>query len=323
MSNSCIYASGVVASLYNKLITKDCFLRMIEAPTSKEALSILQETSFGSGVVIDSPFEIEKVLTSETKKLINFVKTESPSYDFTSFFLLPYDYYNISAVCKALILTQSEEAFVQSEGLYTINKIKDIISTKKYEEFNNKFMTSCLQEFFNLASKNIVKGYEVDYLFKKYMYLNLQEIAKKNKILNTILKLNLDIENISVAMRSSTQFVFESQKVINGYLSDEELVKIFKKDRSVLNSIKNDQIKKFVTLALSENKDNSFVDFEIYKNKFLFPILTPHKYDNETIMPFMLYCYTCQAQIKNVRLIMSYKNNNLSDKIKKRFLECK
>ncbi|MBQ9792431.1 MAG: V-type ATPase subunit [Clostridia bacterium] len=320
MSKSFLYANGVVSSLSKNLISKDTFVRMIDAKDNKEALSILQETNFGAGLTIDSPFDIEELLSLETKKLLKFVKEESPVEELQQYFLLQYDYKNIANFCKGLILEQDVESFVECEGNYEWLKIKDLISSKNFSGFNNCYIENALKDFQELASKTPVKGYEIDFLFKNYLYKNLKAMAKKNAIVKDIVNTRIDIENISNAMRSKTPYMFESQ-MLDGVLSKKVLTKIFNKDDSVLSEISSPILKKFTELALSENKESAYVNFEILKNTYVFTLLLPNKFNIDNLAPFAYYCFQKESEIKNVRLIMSYQNNNLKNKIRERFLE--
>ena len=322
MQKSLLYANGVVASLSNSLVSQETFNRLIEAHSNTEALSILQETAFGSGVAIDSPFEIDEVLSFETKKLVEFIKNESPLEELTKFLLLPFDYNNIAGVCKGIVLNQNPDEYFEAEGCYEIAKIKDYITTKRFEEFKNPFINYLLNQFLEQASKPKLNGQEIDFLFKKCMYNNLREVVRKNALLSKIVGYEIDIENISVAMRAKTQFHFEQQLLSGKALSKDKLLKIFGKDRSVIDEVTDPILQKFVKYALAEDRGNAVVDFEIYKNKYIFEILKPKKLEIESFAPFLLYVYTKWGEIKNIRLIMSYHNNNLGDRIKKRFLEC-
>ena len=153
------------------------------------------------------------------------------------------------------------------------------------------------------------------------MFENLKDVVKKDKTLLEIVDMKIDIENISVAMRSSTQYSFEAQLLKNATLKTETLQKIFNKDDSVLSDIKNEYLKQFVKLALSKDSKKSYVKFEILKNNFIFKYLKAKRLDINSTAPFIYYCFQKEAEIKNVRLIMSYQCNDLKDKIKERFLE--
>ena len=320
MSRSFLYANGVVSSLSKNLISKDSFVRMIDAKNNKEALSILQETNFGTGLTIDSPFDIEELLNLETKKLLKFIKEESPVEELQQYFLLQYDYNNISSFCKGLILEQDTDSFVGCEGNYEWVKIKDLISSKNFSGFNNCYIENALKDFQELASRNPIKGYVVDFLFKNYLYKNLKAMAKKNAVVKEIVNTKIDIENISNAMRSKTLYMFESQ-MLEGTISKNTLTKIFNKDKACLSEVSNPILKKFVELAISKNKESAYINFEMLKNTFVFTLLLPNKFNIDNLAPFAYYCFQKDCEIKNVRLIMSYQNNNLKNKIRERFLE--
>lgn len=321
MRKSFLYANGVVASLSNTLVTKESFNRMIEAKTNEEALNVLQETNFASGIAIENPFQIEELLNFETNKLLTFIKNESPVEELVSYFALPYDYNNVSAYCKSIVLGQNVNNFVEVEGLLELSKIKELITTKNFDGFNNKYIKSALVEFQVIASKPNIKGDEVDFLFKKYLYQNLQEACKKNAITKLMVETNIDIENISTAMRASSQYHLEQQTLQGGVMDSETLLQIFKKSKDVLLKVSNPLLTKFVKLALSDNKEKSFVDYEKLKNTYPLALLENKKNDIDSIGPFANYIFKKQIEIKNIRLIMSYHNNKLGEYIKKRYLE--
>ena len=103
MGKSFLYANGVVSAMSKNLISKESFTRMIDAVSAKEALNVLQETNFATGLTINSPFEIEDLLNFESKRFLIFVKNESPVEALKQYFLLQNDFANISSFCKCLI----------------------------------------------------------------------------------------------------------------------------------------------------------------------------------------------------------------------------
>ncbi len=321
MQKSFLYANGVVASLTGNFVTKESFNRMIEAKTNVEALSVLQETNFASGVAIETPFQIEELLSFETKKLLNFIKQESPVEQLISYFALPFDFNNVSAFCKSIVLGQNSSNFIEAEGLYEISKIKELVNTKNFDGFNNKHLKSALVEFQVLASKPNIKGDEVDFLFKKHLYENLKEACHKNAITKMLVETNIDIENISTAMRAPSQYHLEQQTLSGGTLSNKTLLEVFKKNKEAMLSNLSPVLTRFVKLALSENKEKAFVEFEKLKNTYPLTLLESKKNDIDSIGPFANFVFKKQIEIKNIRLIMSYHNNNLSEHIKKRYLE--
>lgn len=316
-----LYTNGVVSALTNSLISKETFNRMIDAKNYDEAFSVLSETSFGSTSESESINSREEILNLETKKLLNFVKTESPSEEFTKYILLTYDYANILNFCRCQLLGIDFLSYVEAEGLYTLSQIKEYILSKHYDNFNNTFIKEALIKFNDISATN-VDGWEVDFIFKKYMYQNLLQVCFKQKVLKGLIINKIDAENLSVALRAKTQFQLESQLLEGGSLTKNTLIKIFKREKNVLSGIKQPILNQMAKLCMSEDSLR-YSKFEKIKNTIELKLLLPKQYDIESIAPFVLYVYKVLTQIKNVRLILSYQFNNLKDKIVPKFLEVK
>ena len=316
-----LYANGVASALSNSLITKETYARMIEAKNYNEALDVLSETSFGSGVENENITSREDILNFETKKLINFVKTESPLKEFEEYFLLTFDYANISSFCKCQSLGVDFLPYVEAEGIYTTAQIKEYILSKQYNNFNNPFIKQALVQFDKIESL-FSDGWEVDFIFKKYMYKNLLKLCSKYNILKELITNKIDAENLSVAMRATTHFQFEGQLLDGGNLNKQTLQKVFNKQKDAVNDIKNDTIKQLAKLCLTK-ESSSYSKFEVIKNTLELRLFSEKQFEIETIAPFAMYVFKSLTQIKNVRLILSYQFNNLKDNIASKFLEVK
>ena len=314
-----LYTNGVVSALTNSLISKETFNRMIDAKNYDEAFGVLSETSFGASSENESLSSREEVLNYETKKLINFVKTESPTEDFTKFLLLTFDYANILNFCRCQLLGVDFMPYVEAEGLYTLAQIKEYISAKHYDNFNNAFIKEALIKFDSVSSTTS-DGWEIDFIFKKAMYQNLLKVCAKQKVLKELIINKIDAENLSVSMRATTQFQLESQLLEGGNLSKNTLLKLFRREKNVLSDIKQPTLNQMAKLCLSD-ENLRYSKFEKLKNIIELKVLLPKQYEIESIAPFVLYVYRVLTQIKNVRLILSYQFNNLKDKIASKFLE--
>lgn len=314
-----LYTNGVVSALSNSLITKETYTRLIDAKSYDEAFGVLSETSFGAGIENQNATSREEILNFETKKLIEFVKRESPIDEFVDFFLLSFDYANISNYCKCQVLGVDFLPYVDAEGTFTLSQIKENISSKHYDNFNNSFLKKALLKF-DSVSATAEEGWEVDFIFKKYMYQNLLKVCSKQKILKELVTHKIDAENLSVAMRAKTQFQLESQLLEGGTLNKQIFIKIFRKEKNVLSDIKSECLKQMAKLCLLA--DNSgYSDFEVLKNTIELKLLASKQFDIESIAPFVIYVYKVLTQIKNIRLILSYQFNNLRDKISSKLLE--
>ena len=312
-----LYSNGVASALSTTLLTSDLYSRLIDAKGAEEALSILSETSFGSSSVNASQSVAvtkEEIIKSELCKLVNFIKAESPTQNFLQVLMLPYDYLNIATFIKCAG-DSSFDSIVEIEGCYSLNKIKEFIQSKNYAFFNNKYIQNALEEVDSISTSQ--SGWEVDFILKKYLYKNLSELSKKEKTLKEIVSNKIDCENLSVCLRARTRFELESQLLSGGKLDKKVFVMIFEKNSSSLNSIQNEHLKKLAKIVL---EGTNYSKFEVLRNSLEINLLQDLKYNIESIAPFAYYVYKKLADIKNVRLILSYQENGLKDKIKNKLL---
>lgn len=310
-----LYSNGVASALSSSLLTKDLYSRLIDAKSAEEALSILSETSFGaSNNSQNSVVTKEEVIKAELTKLVNFIKTESPTQNFLQVLMLPYDYLNIATFIKCAG-DSSFDSIVEIEGVYSLNQIKEYIQAKNYAYFNNKFIQKALEEIDGVSTSQ--SGWEVDFILKKYLYKNLLELTKKEKTLKEVILNKIDCENLSVCLRARTRFELESQLLAGGKLGKKTIIMIFEKNSSSLNNIQNAHVKKIAKIVL---EGSNYSKFEVLRNSLEINLLQDLKYNIESIAPFAFYVYKKIADIKNVRLILSYQENGLKDKIKNKLL---
>lgn len=310
-----LYSNGVASALSATLITKDLYSRLIDAKNAEEALSILSETSFGASSASQNAIATkEEIIKAELLKLVNFIKTESPTQNFLQILMLPYDYINIATFIKCAG-DNGFDSIVEIEGVYSLNQIKEYIQSKNYNYFNNAFIQKALEEIDGISTSQ--SGWEVDFILKKYLYKNLHELSKKEKTLKEIIANKIDCENLSVCMRARTRFELESQLLCGGKLNKKIFIMIFEKNSSSLNSIQNAHIKKLAKIVM---EGTNYSKFEVLRNSLEINLLNDLKYDIESIAPFAYYVYKKLADIKNIRLILSYQENGLKDKIKNKLL---
>lgn len=309
-----LYCNGVASALNTTLLSKDIYSRLIDAKNASEALSILSETSFGlSNSSQSGSLTKEEIVKTEFNKLIDFIKKESPTQTFLQILLLPYDYANITTFIKCGG-DNSFDNIVEIEGLQSLSHIKDFVQSKNYSSFNNKHIQNALQEVDVLNNQS---GWETDFIFKKHLYKNLLELSKKDSVLKFVISNKIDCENLSVCLRAKTRFELESQLLGGGNVGKKTIFMIFEKNSSSLNNIQSRQIRKLAKVVL-EGVD--FSKFEKLRNCLEINILDDLKYNIESIAPFAYYVYKKMADIKNVRLILSYQENGLKDKIKNKLL---
>jgi len=315
---SAIYANGVVSSLSKDLLSKEFLKKLAESKDVSQFCSLLQESAFFGA------FNLEENDFDETMKkvliyLVDFVKNESPNLAFSKIFLLPFDYQNVYSFLTCELSNKNFEEFVDAEGNYSLNQIKEYIVSQKLDGFKNDFLKNAILFFERLKDENPIDSQEIDTYFKQQLYKNMLKIVGHDKVLNGIVRTKIDIENISCAMRSKTQFELEGLYIQGGTLSKEDIKNVFLKKKIEVDD-SNIILKKFLKCAYDDKKVSSYSNFERMRNMVEIDILMTSEREVESDVPFMLFCYKKLVEIKNLRLISSCIKNNINDKISKKLL---
>ena len=130
----------------------------------------------------------------------------------------------------------------------------------------------------------------------------------------------IDIENISSAMRTKSQFELEGLFIQGGTLSKEEIKNVFLKNKLELESSEKMFLKKYLKCAYDEKKTQAYLNFERMRNMVELDILKGYESEVESEIPFMLFCFKRLVEIKNLRLISSCIKNGLGENISKKLL---
>lgn len=117
------YSFGRVKALEAALLDKSQFDRMAEAPTAKDVVKILSETSYAAlpeGADIPA---IEEVLQEALREVYDLAQHISPRPELTDLLQLKYDFHNAKVLLKSEI-AQREPAYLIPLGIVDIEKLK-------------------------------------------------------------------------------------------------------------------------------------------------------------------------------------------------------
>lgn len=130
------YAIGSISVLSTHLLTQPQLRRIVEAPTTKEALSVLLETGYAEGVseAIVQEGEIDKIIREQMQLSRKKIMGLTPDEDLTGLFLLDVDTHNIKTLLKARLLGTDGSEFLRDGGVFSLELLKDAIATKYYDD---------------------------------------------------------------------------------------------------------------------------------------------------------------------------------------------
>lgn len=317
---SYLYALGVVASREKDFVPPEIFEQMMSSKTLKQAVDALYSSSFSS--FFGDDFDVQRAIGRADTQIIDFVRTESPDEQTKEFFLSPLDIDNVATVCKAKYLSIAPEPYLENVGTIPFETIKNGVNFQNLSLFKSDFIRDMLSHFFNLLSSPALSASDIDSFFKKYKYRYLKQISK-NEILKNLTNLILDTENLSVCLRTQDEQTFLNQKVANGNLSNDLLLPLLHRDKTALDKITNADLHALAGCIFDTNTQQSLSKFEFLKNSLLLSQTTKPLVEN-TYEGFVNYVFRFVTQLKNIRMILSFKSNDLEESLEReRFLGVK
>lgn len=314
-----LYTNGVIASISNKLISKDNFLKIINAKTIEDTISQIKATSIISEKQFNSISEYDELLNKEMINLHTFLTKECPLKVFVDYINWELDITNLENMLKSRVFNQELNYENLISGNISIKEIKDVVY------LNKKISNTDINAFMSEINQKLNKcsWREIDYRFKLFLYEKQFNIVKNDKILKKIMQYRIDFQNILMTIRVKDRKEVENQFIPNGNINIEKIYDIFDKNYSVNSGINDDLIKLWITKAFEKDKNKSYIFFEKARNTIEINALSEYYDDIETIVPFLKYYYKRILEIKNLRMICSLKINGYDAYIKDRFLEAK
>lgn len=285
------YLSAMCSSREKYIISKEQFEKLASG-SLEDAIRALRENGFGE----DSYIDAEDLVKSEEKKLINFIKEYSPNESYKQYKLLSYDYYNAEALLRCHYLNIEESKLMSIEGIYSISEIKGYIEKGKGE------ISSILMETIDkgkaLFEKEEATGKALNNLFTKNKFKELLIVSKKFK---KFVKVQIDILNISMAIRSKDERYLKESFIDGGDISLETCIKIVK-DTVVAYDL--GEYKEVALKAIEEgNNKRALVELENYSDSYTLKELMTRKYEAYGNDKFYIYCEYKGNEIRNARIL--------------------
>lgn len=322
------YAYGVarVRVLENKLLTRDKVERMVDAPSSDDALKILAETDYGVGIAeLTDPGEYEKLLNNEAEKSHEFITTISPDPEITDLFFLKYDMHNLKVLFKARLLeTEAEELLLRS-GTIPMAVLKEAVQDKNYLHLP-AFLKVILEELENTLSIK-TDPQAVDLILDRGMYQEIMRVCKtkKNTFVINYFAQQIDLVNLESFLR--VKKMEEGVDFLKEILIPEGNMKISFFIQAIEESLEQLMVKlaysdygKVVSQGIdSFLKNGNITEFEKLADEYLLSFVKAAKRNPFGIEPIIGYLLAKENEANLIRIVMVGKMNNIpTEKIRKR-----
>lgn len=314
------YAVSKIRVKELNLLTKHELENLAEEVNLDRIKSVLIDKGYNFELIEKMEY-FEIVLKNETIKLYNLVKELIPEQDFANIFLCKNDYNNVKLILKAKIVGKEYENSLIDAGIMELSKLKEGIENEDYSLFS-KYMQEGIKRIKNIPEYEN-NPYVIDCILDAKSFEEMKEMAETTKcdfIIKYVKKL-INLINIKTFFRIAKTFgrdkkLFDIAYIEGGDISKEVFLESLSQD--IQNSrLKYEGIKEIYDQALY-NSEN----FDKFCDNYIMDYMKESKLKALTIEPIVAYIYAKETEIKNIRIILTGKLNNINSKmIKERLRE--
>lgn len=309
-----------------RLIDNVKFNRMLDLENIDEVFKFLSETVYGENISDDiNIYNYEQVLSLEFGRLFKSLKDIFDNKELINIFLKKYKYNNIKLMLKAKLLNVD---------------LGDILFN--IEDFDNEFIYTAIktENYSSLPDeigdlvKKVLKDFEenkdpqrIDILIDKIMF---GELLKESKNINSdfltkYIQILIDVFNVKTLFRikklNLNRALFDDVIVAGGNIALSNLKMIFSEPKeNILNRFSMTNMYKYIKEGLENyvnSDDLNVLDKEL--DDYLMEYLKNAKIITTGLAPIIGYINAKENEIKNIRIVLVGKINNVdSDSIKRR-----
>jgi V/A-type H+-transporting ATPase subunit C len=316
------YAVSRIRAIERKMLDKQKFDRMIDAKTPEEALKVLTEAGYGfEDSEQGNVYDYERMLQEESKKVYALLQEIAPQPEMFDLFLILNDYHNIKVLLKGEFSGNLDESLLLDFSLIPPSELKIKLQERKWDDLPPTMKEAIEEtiETYNRTSDPQV----IDLILDKAAYAHMlkQAEASKNQFLVKLVKIKIDLANINAFLR--VKFLKKSWDYLDKVLLAGGTIdkKIFMQNlqsplESFVNELSRTPYDKLCQEGLgSLHSSKGITHFEKLTDNFVMEYVRKARYITLGIEPLVAYLKAKETEIKNARIIMVGKINNISGEI--------
>lgn len=323
-----IYAASRIRAIEKKLLTNSGFDRMIDSKTPDEALKVLLEADYGIEADIKDASQYEKLLKEEYNKVYHLLRELAPEPEIINMFLISNDYHNIKVFIKSEFSGQEATDIITEPGSIPANTLKIMIRDRNLNdmpEIMKNAIEECIETFGAVKNPQII-----DLILDKAHFTHMKEIAASSgsDFLNDLAVIMIDICNLKIFFRiknlKKTWDFLQKVLIPGGGIDSKIFVENLDKSMdNLLEALKYSKYNELLEKSI-ENIESakSLTKFEKLCDDFILSFVKKAKFVLFGIEPLIGYLIAKETEIRNVRIIMVGKINNIpNEKIRERLRE--
>ncbi|MCR5484829.1 MAG: V-type ATPase subunit [Clostridiales bacterium] len=309
------YAFAVAKIRYNELslLTEQEFDQLVSADGVDQALRLLADKGWN---VPENGTDCSAMLEEEADKAWTLLKEAAPDIKIFDTLILSNDFHNLKASIKCLILNQSAEPYFISPSVADPKKVDDDIRNKNFENIP-PFLRDAARDAYEAAATNSGSGMLVDLIVDRYCMEKRTEYARmtKSKLLYEISELKCFSADIKTALRSAA--AGKDGKFMRRAMADNSIIEVGRIIEAALKG--RDEIVSLLETAGPSGAADAVKEGNAAFEKWCDDAVTS-KIGSARSSPFgaeplIAYYLAKDTEIKNVRIIISAKQNGRPESV--------
>lgn len=313
------YAFGVAKIRYNELslLTAQETEQLISCDGVGAVLGLLSDkgwdVSVGAG-------ESSAMLEKEADKAWDLLKEAAPDINVLNALIMPDDFHNLKAALKCLLSSECPDNLFVYPSITPPDLVFKAVSEKLFDTLP-VHLAQAAKQGYESAMLSHGAGRLIDIVVDRFSMEERIKSAVKSKVrvLEETARLSCAAANIKIALRSAAtgkdaEFM-QRAMAESGLINNADLIESAQKGRAEVASYISTTVLSDAAVPIGE----SDTAFEKWCDEAVFDIISAERSSAFGAGPLAAYYMSKIIEIKNVRIIISAKNNNLPEEsIRKR-----
>lgn len=197
-----IFLSTRIKAMERGLLSRERIERMLDAPTTEEAVKVLTECGYSEMNVVTAA-ELERVLAEQQKKVMADLSSGAPDKNIVDIFKLRYDYHNAKVLVKAEALNIEQDQLLLGGGRYDAETLATDFRREDMSGYTDFFRRGMSRAREILGSTGDPQ--QADFILDRAYFEEMSAMANSvdSKFLRDYVALSIDVANLRSCVRAS------------------------------------------------------------------------------------------------------------------------
>ena len=197
-----IFLSTRIKAMERGLLSRERIERMLDAPTTEEAVKVLTECGYSEMSEITGS-ELERVLGEQQRKVMADLSSGAPDKNIVDIFKLRYDYHNAKVLVKAEALGIEQDQLLQGGGRYDAETLATDFRREDMSGYTDFFRRGIARAREILGSTGDPQ--QADFILDRAYFEEMSAMANNtdSKFLRDYVALSIDVANLRSCVRAS------------------------------------------------------------------------------------------------------------------------